>query len=78
MSKTLALVMRVIVAASVLVMATAASKRVAAGMAKHMGVEAGTGGHSLRSGCESDSPPIRANARAASFIALRPDFSISN
>jgi hypothetical protein len=47
MSKTLALVMRVIVAASVLVMATAASKRVAAGMVKHMGMglqfEAGTG-----------------------------------
>ena len=34
MSKTVALVMRVIVAASVLVMATAASKRVAAGMAQ--------------------------------------------
>ena len=48
MRKTLALVMRVIVAASVLVMATAASKRVAAGMARHVGMdlqfEAGTGG----------------------------------
>jgi hypothetical protein len=54
MNKTLALLMRVIVAATVLVMATAASKHVAAGMAKHMGTrfqfEADTGGHSLRSG----------------------------
>jgi hypothetical protein len=54
MNKTLALFMRVIVVAIVLVMATAVSKHVAAGMAKHMGmglqVEVGTGGHASRSG----------------------------
>ena len=54
MNKTLALLMRIIVAACVLVMATAASKHVAAGMAKHvrtgLQVEAGAGGHAPRSG----------------------------
>jgi hypothetical protein len=49
MSKTLGLFMRVIFAASVLMMATAASKHVAAGMAKHVAmglqVEASTDGH---------------------------------
>jgi hypothetical protein len=38
MNKTLTFLMHVIVAASVLVMATAASKHIAAGMAKHVRV----------------------------------------
>jgi hypothetical protein len=54
MNKTLALLMRVILAATVLVMATATSKHVAAGMAKHvrmdLKVEPGTDGHAPRSG----------------------------
>jgi hypothetical protein len=54
MNKTLAFLMRVIAAASVLVMATAASKHIAAGMAKHvrvgLQVDAGAVGRALRSG----------------------------